>query len=254
MAPPPRRRARPPLHRAAGREPRAARLPRAAARRPRHGRAARPGVRAPRARRTAPRFFGRRDAAIRGRAAEAFDLAGVARDHAIDALAAALAMPARHRAAPACASPPTAPGAARRTACAIARARSSRVLEEVAAAGAEQVILVSAAPPPGRPHELSSGAGDVRGRAARAARSRSRPPIVRDALERDRRRFAGLYVVRPAHNPLGPFDFAGVYDERSDRRYSARRAGRSRLRGRLPPVHRAGRRPPAASASKQSNR
>ena len=24
--------------------------------------------------------------------------------------------------------------------------------------------------------------------------------------------------IRPAHNPLGPLDFAGVYDERSDRR------------------------------------
>jgi hypothetical protein len=24
-------------------------------------------------------------------------------------------------------------------------------------------------------------------------------------------------VIRPAHNPLGPLDFAGVYDERSDR-------------------------------------
>jgi hypothetical protein len=25
-------------------------------------------------------------------------------------------------------------------------------------------------------------------------------------------------VIRPAHNPIGPFDFAGVYDQRSDRR------------------------------------
>jgi hypothetical protein len=29
--------------------------------------------------------------------------------------------------------------------------------------------------------------------------------------------FAGLFVIRPPHNPLGPLDFAGVYDERSDR-------------------------------------
>jgi len=33
-------------------------------------------------------------------------------------------------------------------------------------------------------------------------------------------RFAGLYLIRPEHNPVGPFDFAGVYDERSDRRYT----------------------------------
>ena len=32
------------------------------------------------------------------------------------------------------------------------------------------------------------------------------------------RRFRGVFVVRPAHNPIGPFDFGGVYDEASDRR------------------------------------
>jgi hypothetical protein len=26
-----------------------------------------------------------------------------------------------------------------------------------------------------------------------------------------------VYVIRPAHNPMGPFDFAGIYDEQSDR-------------------------------------
>ena len=31
-------------------------------------------------------------------------------------------------------------------------------------------------------------------------------------------RFAALFEIRPRHNPLGPFDFAGCYDERSDRR------------------------------------
>ena len=36
----------------------------------------------------------------------------------------------------------------------------------------------------------------------------------------DAKRFAGLYVIRPAHNPVGPLDFGGVYDERSDRRYA----------------------------------
>ena len=40
---------------------------------------------------------------------------------------------------------------------------------------------------------------------------------MRDALEHWTGRFAGLFVVRPAHNPLGPLDFDGVYDERSDR-------------------------------------
>jgi hypothetical protein len=43
---------------------------------------------------------------------------------------------------------------------------------------------------------------------------------LRDVLEQFAGRFAGLYVIRPEHNPVGPFDFSGVYDERSDRRYT----------------------------------
>ena len=31
-------------------------------------------------------------------------------------------------------------------------------------------------------------------------------------------RFSGVFVVRPEHNPIGPFDFGTVYDEASDRR------------------------------------
>jgi hypothetical protein len=26
-----------------------------------------------------------------------------------------------------------------------------------------------------------------------------------------------MFLVQPAHNPIGPLDFAGAYDERSDR-------------------------------------
>ena len=33
-----------------------------------------------------------------------------------------------------------------------------------------------------------------------------------------RLRFDGVYVVSPAHNAVGPFDFGGAYDEASDRR------------------------------------
>ena len=162
------------------------------------------------------RFFGKTvlgDAAARQ--AEAFDLAGVARDHAMDALAAALAVPVAaephligfategpwrgetHRAC-------DRPGAL------------SRLLEEVASAGAEQVIVVAAAPPAARPHELSAGRIDLRGRAGEQLASFESAGL-RDALEHFSGRFAGLYVVRPAHNPLGPLDFGGVFDERSDR-------------------------------------
>ncbi len=27
-----------------------------------------------------------------------------------------------------------------------------------------------------------------------------------------------IFTIRPAHNPLGPFDFSGGFDDRSDRR------------------------------------
>ena len=93
------------------------------------------------------------------------------------------------------------------------------MLEEVAAAGAEQVIVLSAAPPPSKPHELSSGRGDLRGRAAEQLASFEASDL-RDAVGRIQGRIGSVYVIRPAHNPLGPLDFGGVYDERSDRHYS----------------------------------
>jgi len=43
---------------------------------------------------------------------------------------------------------------------------------------------------------------------------------LRDALEQFTGRFSGLFVIRPAHNPLGALDFEGVYDERSDRTHT----------------------------------
>jgi hypothetical protein len=94
-----------------------------------------------------------------------------------------------------------------------------RLLEEVAIAGVEQVLVLAASPPTGRPHELSAARGDFRGRAAEQLASFEAADL-RDALERSAGRFAGLYVIRPTHNPVGPLDFGGVYDERSDRYYS----------------------------------
>ena len=162
------------------------------------------------------RFFGR--AGIEGsRHAEAFDLAGVGRDHMFDALAASLTIPVA-----------TDPHLVRFPAEGPWRGEThrlcdrpgslERLLEEVGAAGAEQVIVLSAAPPPARPHELRSGRADLRGRAGEQLGA-FEAATLRDALERSTGRFAGTFLIRPAHNPLGPFDFDGVYDERSDRPY-----------------------------------
>jgi len=163
------------------------------------------------------RFFGR--PVIDGaRQAEAFDLAGVGRDHVMDALAASLTLPVA-----------TDPHLVRLPAEGAWRGEThrmcdrpgslERLLEELRVAGAEQVIMVSAAPPAGGPHELSSGRADPRGRAGEPLAA-FEVADLRDVLEQSSGRFAGLFVIRPSHNPLGPLDFDGIFDERSDRPYA----------------------------------
>lgn len=164
-----------------------------------------------------PRFFSRA-AGEGGRAAEAIDLAGAGRDHVLDALAAGLAL-----------SIATDPHLLKLAGEGPWKGETHRVcdrpgsllrlLEEAAAAGAEQVIVVSPAPPPARPHELATSRADPRGRAAEQLAA-FEAAALRDALRHGAAPFANVYTVRPAHNPLGPLDFAGVYDERSDRHFA----------------------------------
>ena len=163
------------------------------------------------------RFFARpagTDAAA-NRHVEAFDLSGVARDHALDALAGALAVPIATEPHLLTFSPEGPWRGETHRVCDRPGALS-RLLEETASAGAEQVILLTAAPPPARPHELSAGRADLRGRAGEQLAAFETAGL-RDVLEQFAGRFARLFVIRPAHNPLGPLDFGGVYDERSDR-------------------------------------
>ena len=165
------------------------------------------------------RFFGRPAVGDSGpRQLEAFDLAGVAGDHTLDALAAALAVPiatAPHLITFA----PEGPWRGETHRVCDRPGALARLLEEVAIAGAEQVILLSASPPSAKPHELSSGRADLRGRAGEQLGAFEAAGL-RDILEHFGGRFAGLFVIRPVHNPIGPLDFAGVYDERSDRRHT----------------------------------
>ena len=93
----------------------------------------------------------------------------------------------------------------------------ARLLEELAAAGVSQAVIVSAVAPSPAPHRLRSAPLDVRQRLGdflAAAESAS----LRDAMEMARLRFDSIYLICPAHNPVGAFDFAGAYDEASDRR------------------------------------
>jgi Patatin-like phospholipase len=148
------------------------------------------------------------------RRAEVFDLAGIARDHVPDAVAAALSIPLAtewhtvtfaadgywrgetHRL---CDRP----------------ANLIRLIDELIDLEVEQVLLVSAAPELPGPHALPHARLDGRGRLGEHLQS-NEAAIVRDATTTT----AGVRIfnIRPAHNPVGPFDFAGGYDERSQRR------------------------------------
>jgi hypothetical protein len=154
----------------------------------------------------------------RDRRSEVLDLAGVGRDHALDMVAAALTPPLwceprqitfahesfwrgeTHRLS-------DRPGIV------------SRLLEEVAAAGASQVILATAVTPADAPHRLRHTRLDLLGRFGQVLMA-SEAAALRDALEMARLRFDAIHVVCPVHNPVGPFDLAGAYDEASDRHHS----------------------------------
>jgi hypothetical protein len=94
-----------------------------------------------------------------------------------------------------------------------------RLIEEVIGLGAEQIILVSAAPHAGAPHALGPKPVDLKGRAGEWQRS-VETAALDDAIAYAATRFSGVFVIRPVHNPVGPFQFTGTYDELSDRHCS----------------------------------
>jgi hypothetical protein len=152
----------------------------------------------------------------RERQAEVLDLAGIGRDHAIDLVAGALSVPLGADPHLVTFGPGTywrgethrlvdRPGAV------------VRLLEELYAAGVSQVVLVSAVAVATGPHRLVWPAIDLHHRLGEFFAS-AHASALRDAIEQARVRFEGLFVVCPAHNPVGPFDFTGAYDQASDRR------------------------------------
>jgi hypothetical protein len=149
------------------------------------------------------------------RRAEVFDLAGVAREYLPDAVAAALSIPLA-----------TEPHAVTFAPDAYWRGETHRLLDrpaglirlidELIDLGVEQVVLVSAAPELPGPHALAHPRIDPRGRLGEYLQS-TEAAIVRDATTTTGG--VRIFTVRPAHNPIGPFDFAGGYDDRSQRRH-----------------------------------
>jgi hypothetical protein len=153
--------------------------------------------------------------AVSSRRAEAQDLASGPQNFAVDVLAAALSLPGV-----------TDPRLVRfapdsywrgETHRLIDRPSSiGRLLEEAAAAGAEQVVIISASPQPPGPHELRPSRRDAFGKLGEQFASAEASALA-DAIRHLHHRFQGVCVIRPEHNPIRALDFTGAYDERSDR-------------------------------------
>jgi hypothetical protein len=152
------------------------------------------------------------------RRAEAQDLAGVARDHLADAVAGALVMPGVCRPRLVSYAVDTYwRGESHRLSD--RPAALGRLLEEAAASGAEQLILVSASAEPPAAHALRPTRADALGQIGEHLAS-AESVAVSDALRQLQHRFHGTYLIRPAHNPVRPLDLGGVFDELSDRQHS----------------------------------
>jgi hypothetical protein len=154
----------------------------------------------------------------RERRAEALDLSGAGREHALDIMAAALTPPVgaeprlvtfasdgywrgeTHRLC-------DRPGAV------------VRLFDELAAAGVSQLVVVTAVPTSFAPHRLRIPRLDLRSRVGEFIAA-AESAALEDAVGLARLRFDSCYVIRPSHNPVGPFDVSGAYDEASDRRHS----------------------------------
>ena len=161
-------------------------------------------------------FLKRLDLLGNQRQLETIDLAGADRRHAMDALAAALSLPVATEPHPATFAADSEWRGETHRLC-DRPGGTARLLEEVASAGAEQVILVAALPEAPGPHALSSGRRDARGGVGEYLAA-FETASLHDAIATRSGLFQVVFQVRPTHNPLGPLDFNGCYDERSDRR------------------------------------
>ena len=77
------------------------------------------------------------------------------------------------------------------------------------------MVVSASAEAPG-PHELRPPRLDGIGRIGEHLASADASALT-DAVRHLHHRFQGLYVIRPAHNPVRPLDLQGTYDEQSDR-------------------------------------
>ncbi len=152
---------------------------------------------------------------VAARRAEGYDLSAGTQPFLVDALAAALGLPGL-----------TDPRLVRFAPDAYWRGEThrlvdrpaclGRLLEEAAAAGAEQAIVLSASPEPPGPHGLRPPRHDGFGRVGEHISSAEAATLA-DGVRHLQHRFQGLYVIRPTHNAIRALDLDGAYDEQSDR-------------------------------------
>lgn len=153
--------------------------------------------------------------AAESRQAEVLELSGVSRDHLTDAVAAALTIPVAsdfHRIR----FMPESYWRGEEHRVSDRPGSLERIIDELITLDVEQVVLVSAAPESSGPHALAAPRADGPGRIGEYLCS-SEAALVRDVTARSRQNGPRIFVVRPTHNPVGPFDFAGGFDDRSAR-------------------------------------
>jgi hypothetical protein len=162
-------------------------------------------------------FFGRRGGPL-PRAAEAFDLIGIAHEQLLDVLAAALSLPLATEphlltfGADTCWRGETHRVTSRPESIA-------RLIDEAGDAGATQIIVVSGAAEPPGPHGLRARPADPRSRFGDYLTSAEGAAIA-DAVRAANDASRLVFLIQSAYNPLNALDFRGRHDELSDRDYA----------------------------------
>jgi hypothetical protein len=150
------------------------------------------------------------------RRAEVVDLAGVARDHLPDGIAGSLAIALATDPHDLAFAPDEYWRGETHRVC-DRPASVARLVDELANLSVEQILLVSAAPETPGPHALSRPRIDAKGRLGEYLLS-FEAAVIRDVGGSGVHGTPRMFLIRPEHNPVGPFDFAGGFDDRSDRR------------------------------------
>lgn len=148
------------------------------------------------------------------RLSETFDLAGVSRDHLVDAVAAAVSLPVATEVQQ-IGFPPESYWCGEVHRVSSRPGAVDRLLDELPLAGIEQVIVVASFPELEGPHRLTVPRSDWRGRVSDYLAG-AEAAALRSAVA-SQRPFRCLFVLCPAYNPVGPLDVGGCYDQRSDR-------------------------------------